>query len=88
LSEFAAYAVYALAKNCPIVVMARDLGDGSLPQTGNPITHPFPASATTQVYSVTLSIENRCTPPVLVEKPIAIYPLPVYLPLVVKGYGP
>ena len=58
-----------------------NLGDGSPEQVGNPITHTFPVQTGAQSYTVTLTIENICPRPAVLERPVTVWEFGCYLPL-------
>ncbi|MBN1316921.1 MAG: S8 family serine peptidase [Anaerolineales bacterium] len=55
-----------------------DMGDDSSTKTGNPITHTFPPTSSNKTFTVTMSVDNHCHDPFIVQKQVQIAP-PGYL---------
>ena len=62
-----------------------NFGDGSLTQTGSPITHAFPAALTEQNYTVILTATNGCPSQGTAGYSITVYPYRLYLPLTLRN---
>jgi subtilisin family serine protease len=61
-----------------------DLGDGSAIRPGNPVMHIFSA-VTSQVYTVTLTVDNRCQQPATMQQTVGVRPRVLWLPLVLRS---
>jgi PKD repeat protein len=65
-----------------------DFGDGTEPISlvGDPeIGHAFPAAPAVQPYTVSLTAENACTLPLVLEQTVTVTPIQVFLPLMRTG---
>ncbi|MEE8389439.1 MAG: M28 family peptidase, partial [Anaerolineae bacterium] len=64
-----------------------DFGDENGVGEGNPITHTFPLTITTQTYTVTLTVANGCPSQRVAWKTVTVQAgAKVYLPFVVRDY--
>jgi hypothetical protein len=70
-----------VAAGTPPITYTWNLGDGSPQQVGNPITHTFPVQTGAQSYTVTLTIENICPCPAVVERSVTVWEFGCYLPM-------
>jgi len=70
-----------VAAGTPPITYTWNLGDGSPEQVGNPITHTFPVQTGAQSYTVTLTIENICPRPAVLERPVTVWEFGCYLPM-------
>jgi PKD repeat protein len=58
-------------------------GDGGT-GAGAVIPHAFPLTATAQSYTVTLTTINACPSQAVMSKSVTVWPLTLYLPMVVR----
>jgi PKD repeat protein len=62
-----------------------NFGDGSAVQMGSSITHSFPLTVTTHIYTTSLTTANACSSNNLVQHAITVRPRTIYLPLMLKN---
>jgi PKD repeat protein len=76
-----------VAGGTPPITYTWSFGDGGT-GSGKVITHTFPLTATMKTYSVTMTVSNTCPSLSAWIEAVTVRPRTIYLPLVMRSFGP